>query len=84
MDQHVIDQQCHYRDKKDHILVLKNALKINFFVFSPAVRSLLAPTVYIAKGKLWSPDIQNLAMKLAHWHDLHEEPSAISLSRWQR
>ncbi len=31
--------------KKDHIFVLKNALKINFSVFFRAARSLLAPTV---------------------------------------
>ena len=32
-------------NKKGHILELKKALKINFSVFSAAVRSLVAPTV---------------------------------------
>ncbi len=33
-------------NKKGHILELKKALKINFSIFSAAVRSLVAPTVY--------------------------------------
>ncbi len=48
--------------RKDHILVLKNALKINFSVFSRAVRSLLAPTVSLAHWDI-SAALGGLSMK---------------------
>ncbi len=43
-------------NKKGHILELKKALKINFSVFSAAVRSLVAPTVHnnLEPCSVWS------------------------------
>ncbi len=66
--------------KKGHILVLKKALKINFSVFSAAVRSLVAPPLYIEllTGSPWP-----LTTVPGIVRNTHESPEQFSQAQFQ-
>ncbi len=79
------------RQKKDHILELKNALKINFSVFSRPVRSLVAPTVCTCTywqlcsfGQICRDRFSGRVFPLPFFRSLIYKPTAHSEHDWLR